>query len=74
MCMRTYQTSYPDEDGNDVTETLTEEEILNEYWDYWYYRMCQKFGEEHVKKNYTKQDCIDDWVVVHWAILLKDEE
>lgn len=34
---------------------------------YWYNKMCQKFGKEHVDANYTKQDCIDDWVVVHWA-------
>lgn len=73
MYMKTYKIVYPDENDNTVTEILTEEEILNEYWDYWYYRMCQKFGEEHVKKNYTKQDCIDDWMVVHWATLENKE-
>lgn len=47
--------------------TLSEEEILNQYWDYWYGRMCQKFGKDEVDDIYNKQDCIDDWVVVHWA-------
>ena len=64
-----YQTiSYPDEDGNDITETLSEAEILRDYWDYWYGKMCEKFGKEHVDANFTRQDCIDDWIVVHWAV------
>lgn len=64
--MKYYSITYPDED-TDVVETLSEEEILSEYWDYWYVRMCKKFGKEHVDANFCKQDCIDDWVIVHWA-------
>ena len=29
--------------------------------------MCEKFGKEHVDEHYSPQDCIDDWVIVHWA-------
>jgi len=50
-----------------IVRTLSEKEIILEYWDYWYDRMCKKFGKELVDKNYTYQDCIDDWCVVHWA-------
>lgn len=60
--------SYPDEFGNHVEETLSEEEILESYWWWWYPKMCEKFGAEYVDAQYTKQDCIDDWVVVHWAV------
>jgi hypothetical protein len=65
--MRYWSIGYPDEDGNDVVETLSEDEVLEQYWAHWYGKMCQKFGKEHVDTNYTKQDCIDDWVIVHWA-------
>lgn len=66
--MRYWTIAYPDIDGKDCTETLSDEEILKEYWDYWYGKMCAKFGKEHVDSNYSKLDCIDDWVIVHWAI------
>lgn len=65
--MKYWSIGYPDEDGNDVVETLSEREIVEQYWHYWYGRMCDKYGKEHVDAHYTVQDCIDDWVVVHWA-------
>ena len=68
--MKYYATSYPDENGNDIVETLSEKEILDEYWDYWYSRACRQLGKEHIDANYTIQDCIDDWVTTHWAILV----
>ena len=71
--MKYYTIVEPDDrDGSPVYETLSEQEILDQYWDYWYGRMCQKFGKEHVDVNYTKQDCIDHWVIVHWAWESKD--
>jgi hypothetical protein len=57
---------YADDDGGYVV-TLSEEEILKQYWDYWYGKMCEKFGKEHVNANYSVQDCLDDWVIVNWA-------
>lgn len=65
--MKYWCNAYPNEKGEDVVECLSEQEIINQYWDYWYGRMCEKFGKEHVDANYTTQDCIDDWTVVHWA-------
>ena len=65
--MKYYTTCYPDENGDNVIETLSEQEILNDYWDYWYGKMCEKFGKETVDSQYSKQDCIEDWCVVHWA-------
>jgi hypothetical protein len=55
-----------DENGGYVV-TLSEQEIIDYYWNYWYGRMCEKFGKEHVDNTYSKEDCIDDFVVVHWA-------
>lgn len=47
--------------------TLSEQEILDTYWDYWYNSMCKKFGQEVVDRDYSKQDCIDDFVIINWA-------
>lgn len=70
--MKYWSIHYPYETGEDAVETLSEEQILAIYWDYWYGQMCKKFGKEHVDANYTKQDCIDDWVIVHWAVEHKE--
>ena len=65
--MKYWTICYPDNEDNTVYETLSEDEILQQYWDYWYGKMCEKFGKEHVDANYSKQDCIEDWCIVHWA-------
>jgi hypothetical protein len=51
----------------------SEEDIRKEYYPYWYERMCHKFGKEHVDKNYTFNDCIQDWIIVNWAWEIESE-
>lgn len=65
----------PGDDGgvSPVYITLSEQEILDQYWDYWYGQMCKALGKEEVDAKWTKQDCIDDWIVVHWAWKSDDE-
>ena len=55
-----------DETGGYV-KVMSEDEILHEYWPHWYQKMCSKFGKDHVDKNYSFHDCLDDWIVVNWA-------
>ena len=55
------------DDFTPVYITMSEEEIISEYWNYWYGQMCKKFGKKFVDTYYSKVDCIEDWVVVHWA-------
>lgn len=55
------------DNGEDLIETLSEDDIRKEYYPYWYRKMCEKFGKENVDSNYSFQDCLDDWIVVHWA-------
>lgn len=43
--------------------TMTEQEILDEYYPYWQERMW-KVGKADL---ISPQNCIEDWVVVHWA-------
>lgn len=55
-----------DSDGGYIV-TLSEEEILEQYYPYWSAAMIKKFGQEEFDKTYSKMDCIDNWVVVNWA-------
>ena len=47
--------------------TVSEDSIIKDYYPYWYKLMCEKYGKAHVDEHYCKLDCIDDWIVVHWA-------
>ena len=67
-CYNEYDPGSPlaDEEGGYV-KVMSEDEILHEYWPHWYGMMCKKYGKEHVDKNYSFHDWLDDWIVVNWA-------
>jgi hypothetical protein len=65
--MNYYQIYYPGDNNEPITEVLTDDDIREQYYPHWYAKMCQKFGKDHVDANYSFQDCVDDWVIVHWA-------
>lgn len=52
-----------DDDSTPVYSTLSEEEILKYYFDYWSSRM-KSIGKNN---EITPDNCIYDWCVVHWA-------
>ena len=54
-------------DSGDHVSVISEDDIIEKFYPYWSGRMIEKFGQEEFEKTYTKQDCIDDWVVVNWA-------
>jgi len=71
-----YNTASFRKDGsiiNEYVETLSEAEIIKEYWNYWKDKMIAKFGKEHFEANFSEKDCIEDWVTVNWAREVKDE-
>jgi hypothetical protein len=55
---------FPGEYGQHVQETWSEPQILKSYYGYWCERMVSA-GKN--LENYTEQDCIEDWCIVHWA-------
>lgn len=63
----TYVEQTPFDDMTARYVTLSEEEILKEYWDYWYGRMCYKFGKDIIDSTYSSKDCIEDWIISTWA-------
>ena len=66
--MRYWTIVYPDQNslGEEYThwETLSDQDILDQYWTYWYVRMIEK--NQGVDKL-TSEQCIQDWCIVHWA-------
>lgn len=62
-----YNTYKTDPSVDSYIRTMSEKEILKEYYVYWYDKMCKKFGKKVVDENYSVQDCIDDWKIVHYA-------
>ena len=70
--MRYYSFNEPGDKGNDVVQTMSEDEIREEYYPYWKERMIKKYGEEEFKKTWSFEECLEDWVVVNWAWEVKD--
>lgn len=69
--MRYWEIAYPGENDEAIVEVLSDTDILLQFKPHWYSKMCEKFGKDHVDANYSDEDCIMDWVVVHWAVELK---
>lgn len=49
---------------------MNDQDILYEYWDYWKYKMEEKYGKDH--EDITPDNCIKDWVLIHLAKEVKD--
>ena len=52
------------------TETKTDQEILEERWDWWKERMIKKYGKD--SELITEEICIQDWVADNYAWEYKD--
>jgi len=47
--------------------TVSEDDIRKEYYPRWYEKMCKKYGKEEVDKNWSFEDCLEDWVTINYA-------
>ena len=70
--MRVFEHLEFDDSDVVITVTMTEQDIREQYYPYWYERMCETFGKEAVDRDYTFEDCLDHWVMVTWAKEKKD--
>ena len=68
--MKSYRYVEPDENDQVKEVILTEEDILKEYWEFWSRKMAEKFGPNH--ELITTENCIEDWLVSHWATEVKE--
>lgn len=69
--MRYFSFNEFDESGGSVV-TMSEEEVRKEYWPYWYEKMCQKYEQSYIDEHYSFEDCLEDWITVHWAWEVKE--
>ena len=54
----------PGDDGvTPITVTMTEAEILRDYFPYWKTQMIKAGKSDLI----SEQHCVEDWVVIHWA-------
>lgn len=65
--MKYWTIAYPGLSGEPLVETLSEDEIIAEYYPYWSSKMIEKYGKEQFEKTWCERDCISDWVIIHWA-------
>lgn len=61
--MRVWRYVWPDENFDPVEEFVSEAEILTNYHPWWAAEM-KRIGREHLISD---ENCIHDWVVLHWA-------
>lgn len=66
--MRYYTICYPDVTtlGHEYThwETLSEQEIIEQYWVHWFTKMI---NNQQPTEELTTERCIGDWCITHWA-------
>lgn len=55
----------PTEPDAPFVVTRTEQEILDEYWEWWRSQMLKLALVKPVE--ISEEACIEDWVTVHWA-------
>ena len=61
--MKYWRISFPGEFGQHVEEVWSEEQILASYMPYWTSRMIEVGKQDLI----SRERCLDDWIVVHWA-------
>lgn len=44
-----------------------EDDIRKEYYPWWYEKMCKEYGKEEVDKNWSFEDCLEDWIATNYA-------
>lgn len=62
--MKRWRYVEPGDDGvTPVVVVKTEQEILDQYWEYWQMMMRARGKDAEV----SRANCIADWVTVNWA-------
>ena len=61
--MKYWTICYPSDTNEVVYETLSEQEIVAQYFNYWSNQM-KKVGK---REEISAALCIEDWCIIHWA-------
>lgn len=57
----------PDSTDTHRVVTVSEDEIRQTYYPYWYKEMCDTYGQESVDRYYSFEECLKDWIIINWA-------
>lgn len=58
-----YTICFPGKYGQSVVETWSEDQIIDSYYEYWCQEMKRKIDNPYL----SRELCIEDWCVLHWA-------
>ncbi len=58
---------YQDPSGEYI---ITREEILKQYYTWW----CEQMRKVNKESEISEEACIQDFIIVHWAWEIKEEE
>ena len=61
--MKYYTIAFPGECGQHVEESWSEDQIIKSYYAYWSQKMIENVKDPDI----SRENCIADWVVVHWG-------
>lgn len=64
--MRYFTYIEPSINDEPVEFLMSEQDIFDEYWPYWYSKMVHKYGKDHPLINF--ENCLEDWQDLNWAI------
>ena len=66
--MRYYSYNVFDDNlGLGSVKTISEDEIRETYYSYWYEQMCKEYGKEYTDATFCFEDYLEEWQVVNWA-------
>ena len=54
-----------EESGSSVTTVVTEDQIINDFWEEWKAKIIKIYGSD--TDLLTRQNCIEDWCEIHGA-------
>ena len=57
-----------------LTRTMSESDILKQYWSLWAQRKMDSVGVKRFRTEYNEDDCISDWVMIKDAWQSEDFE
>jgi hypothetical protein len=63
---------YTENSDENLIVTVSEEEIRQTYYPWWYKKMCEKYGEQYVDENFCFPDCLEDWIITNYAWEVED--
>ena len=66
--MKYYSYVEPDENMRPVEIILSEQDIIDQYWEYWSTAMKKVNKEDLI----TRKNCIEDFCIVNWANEIND--